>query len=260
MKVLLLAGGFGTRMSEETEKKPKPMIPIGGKPILWHIMKLYSEYGYDDFVILLGYKGYMIKEYFLNYFYHQSDITIDIAKNKVEILNNSSENWKVTLLDTGLHTMTGGRVLRAKKVIGDEPFMLTYGDGVGNVEIDKLVEFHNSHDGILTMTTVQPEGRFGGVGFASDEQRVDSFMEKPKGEGGWINAGFFVCNPEVLDYIQDGDSTIFERAPLENIAKSGNLYAYKHFGFWKPMDTLRDNKQLNDLWNHKKAEWKIWKD
>ncbi len=260
MKVLLLAGGFGTRMSEETEKKPKPMIQIGGKPILWHIMKLYSEYGFDDFVILLGYKGYMIKEYFLNYFYHQSDISIDIAKNRVEILNNSSENWKVTLLDTGLHTMTGGRVLRAKNVIGNKPFLLTYGDGVGNIDIAELVKFHNGHEGILTMTTVQPEGRFGGVGFASDEKRVENFMEKPKGEGGWINAGFFVCEPEVLNYIQEGDSTIFERAPLENIAKSGKLFAYKHCDFWKPMDTLRDNKQLNEMWNKNKALWKIWKD
>ena len=260
MKVLILAGGFGTRMSEETEKKPKPMINIGGKPILWHIMKLYSEYGFDDFVILLGYKGYMIKEYFLNYFYHQSDIKIDIAENKVEILNNMSEKWKVTLLDTGLNTMTGGRVLRAKKVIDNKPFMLTYGDGVGNIDIDKLIEFHNSHKGILTMTTVQPEGRFGGVGFASDEKQVENFMEKPKGEGGWINAGFFVCEPEVLDYIEDGDSTIFERAPLENIARSGNLYAFKHYGFWKPMDTLRDNKQLNEMWNKNNALWKIWKD
>ena len=260
MKTLILAGGFGTRMSEETEKKPKPMIPIGGKPILWHIMKLYSNYGYNDFVILLGYKGYMIKEYFLNYFYHQSDITIDIANNKVEILNNQSEPWKVTLLDTGINTMTGGRVLRAKDIIGNKTFMLTYGDGVGNVDIDKLMKFHKNNNGLITMTTVQPEGRFGGVGFADDNEKVDSFMEKPRGEGGWINAGFFICEPKVLDYIDEGDSTVFERSPLENIAKEGNLFAYKHYGFWKPMDTLRDNKQLNDMWNNNKALWKIWKD
>jgi glucose-1-phosphate cytidylyltransferase len=260
MKTLLLAGGFGTRISEETEKKPKPMINIGGKPILWHIMKLYAYYGHTDFVVLLGYKGYTIKEYFLNYFYHQSDLTIDIANNSVEILNNKSENWKITLLDTGLHTMTGGRILRAKDVVGDEPFMLTYGDGVGNVDINKLVEFHKNHGKAITMTTVQPEGRFGGVGLAEDDMKVENFMEKPKGDGGWINAGFFVCEPKVFDYIREGDSTIFERAPLENLAQDGELYAYKHRGFWKPMDTLRDNKQLNQMWEENKALWKIWND
>jgi len=260
MKTLLLAGGFGTRISEETEKKPKPMINIGGKPILWHIMKLYAYYGHRDFVVLLGYKGYTIKEYFLNYFYHQSDLTIDIASNSVEILNNKSENWKITLLDTGLHTMTGGRILQAKSVVGDEPFMLTYGDGVGNVDIHKLVAFHQNHGKAITMTTVQPEGRFGGVGLAADDMKVENFMEKPKGDGGWINAGFFVCEPKVFDYIREGDSTIFERAPLENLAQDGELYAYKHRGFWKPMDTLRDNKQLNQMWEENKALWKIWND
>lgn len=260
MKTLLLAGGFGTRLSEETENKPKPMITIGGKPILWHIMKLYSDYGHNDFVVLLGYKSYVIKEYFLNYFYHQSDITIDIAKNSVEILNNKSEAWKITLLDTGLHTMTGGRVLQAKDVVGNEPFMLTYGDGVGNVDIDKLLEFHKNHGKALTMTTVQPEGRFGGVGFADDDMQVEHFMEKPIGDGGWINAGFFVCEPKVFDYIKDGDATIFERAPLEDLSKDGELYAYKHNGFWKPMDTLRDNVQLNKMWEDNNALWKTWKD
>ncbi len=258
MKTLILAGGFGTRLSEETSLKPKPMVTIGGKPILWHIMKLYCNYGYDDFVVLLGYKGHVIKEYFINYFYHQSDIRIDIAKNEVQILNNNSEPWKITLLDTGLHTMTGGRVLRAKDVVGDEPFMLTYGDGVGNVDIKKLVAFHNGHGKALTMTTVQPEGRFGGVAFGEDDERVDAFLEKPKGDGGWINAGFFVCEPKVFDYILEGDSTIFERAPLENLAKDGELYAFKHYGFWKPMDTLRDNVQLNKMWKENKAKWKTW--
>ena len=260
MKTLLLAGGFGTRLSEETEHKPKPMITIGGKPILWHIMKLYSDYGHNDFVILLGYKGYVIKEYFLNYFYHQSDITIDIAENNVKILNNNSEPWKITLLDTGLHTMTGGRLLQAKDVIGDEPFMLTYGDGVGNVDISKLLEFHKNHGKALTMTTVQPEGRFGGVGFAADDMQVEHFLEKPIGDGGWINAGFFVCEPKVFDYIKDGDTTIFEREPLEDLSKDGELFAYKHNGFWKPMDTLRDNVQLNTMWEENNALWKTWKD
>ncbi len=260
MKTLLLAGGFGTRLSEETENKPKPMITIGGKPILWHIMKLYAHYGHNDFVVLLGYKGYIIKEYFLNYFYHQSDITIDIAENSVEILNNKSEDWKITLLDTGLHTMTGGRILRARDVVGNEPFMLTYGDGVGNVDIKKLLDFHNNHGKSVTMTTVQPEGRFGGVGFAENDMKVEHFMEKPKGDGGWINAGFFVCEPKVFDYIREGDSTIFEREPLENLAQKGELYAFKHHGFWKPMDTLRDNVQLNEMWEDNKALWKIWKD
>jgi len=258
MKTLLLAGGFGTRLSEETTLKPKPMVEIGGKPILWHIMKLYSHYGFNDFVILLGYKGHVIKEYFINYFYHQSDIEIDIANNEVKILNNASEPWKITLLDTGLHTMTGGRVLRAKDVVGDEAFMLTYGDGVGDVDVSKLVDFHKNHGKAITMTTVQPEGRFGGVGFKGETEEVSAFLEKPKGEGGWINAGFFVCEPKVFDYITKGDSTIFEREPLENLAKDGELFAFKHNGFWKPMDTLRDNVQLNKMWDENEAQWKLW--
>jgi glucose-1-phosphate cytidylyltransferase len=258
MKTLLLAGGFGTRLSEETTLKPKPMVEIGGKPILWHIMKLYSHYGFNDFVILLGYKGHMIKEYFINYFYHQSDIEIDIANNEVKILNNASEPWKITLLDTGLHTMTGGRVLRAKDVVGDEPFMLTYGDGVGDIDITKLVDFHKNHGRAITMTTVQPEGRFGGVGFHGETEQVSAFLEKPKGEGGWINAGFFVCESKVFEYITKGDKTIFEREPLENLAKDGELFAFKHNGFWKPMDTLRDNVQLNKMWDDNEALWKQW--
>ncbi len=258
MKTLLLAGGFGTRFSEETEIKPKPMINIGPNPILWHIMKIYSQYGYNDFVVLLGYKGYVIKEYFVNYFMHQSDIEIDLSDNQIKILNTNSEPWKITLLDTGLDTMTGGRILQAKDVVGDESFMLTYGDGVGNVNITELVNFHKSHGKAVTMTTVQPEGRFGGVSFNEKTGSVDKFMEKPVGDGGWINAGFFVCEPKAFDYIKNGLSTVWEREPLENLAKDGELFSYKHHGFWKPMDTQRDNKQLNDSWNNNKALWKTW--
>ena len=258
MKTLILAGGFGTRISEETELKPKPMILIGEKPILWHIMKIYSFYGFNDFVILLGYKGYVIKEYFINYFLHNNDVTINLEKNEVNIINNKVEPWKITLLDTGLDTMTGGRILRAKEVVGDETFMLTYGDGVGNININELVKFHKNHGKSLTMTTVQPEGRFGGVEFNGNQDLVKSFIEKPKGDGGWINAGFFVCEPDVFDYIKEGDETIWERKPIENIAKDKKLHAFKHFGFWKPMDTLRDNKQLNEMWDNKKALWKVW--
>jgi glucose-1-phosphate cytidylyltransferase len=260
MKILILAGGFGTRMSEETEFKPKPMIPIGSYPVLWHIMKIYSYYGFNDFVILLGYKGYMIKEYFANYLLHQSDVTIDIAKNEVQILNNKSEPWKVTLIDTGLHTMTGGRILKVRDIVGDDTFMLTYGDGVGNINIRNLINFHRSHGKSVTMTTVQPEGRFGGVEFDAGSDKVNYFIEKPLGDGGWINAGFFVCEPKVFDYITEGDKTVWERSPLENLAKDEELFAFKHTGFWKPMDTLRDLKQLNEMWNSNSALWKIWND
>lgn len=257
MKVLLLAGGFGTRLSEETDIRPKPMVDIGGKPILWHIMKLYSHYGFNEFVILLGYKGYYIKEYFANYFLHQSDVTLDIQTGKMEILNNSSEPWKVTLLDTGLDSMTGGRIKRAKSFIGNQPFMLTYGDGVSNVDIAELVKFHKSHGKAMTMTSAQPDGRFGALNIESNNQ-VTHFLEKPKGDGGWINAGFFVCEPKVFDYITDGDGTIFEQAPLQNLAKNGEIFTYKHTGFWKPMDTLRDKQELQKLWETKTAPWKVW--
>lgn len=257
MKVLLLAGGFGTRLSEETDIKPKPMVEIGGKPILWHIMKIYSTYGFNDFVILLGYKGYYIKEYFANYFLHQSDITIDMKNNKMEILNNSSEPWKVTLIDTGLNSMTGGRIRRAKEIIGDELFMLTYGDGVANINVEELVDFHKSHGKLMTMTSSQPDGRFGALDI-SDNNQVMEFKEKPKGDGSWINAGFFVCEPKVLDYITEGDSTVFEQKPLQNLAKDGEIYTYKHEGFWMPMDTLRDKNKLNEMWNENDAKWKIW--
>ena len=258
MKVLILAGGFGTRLSEDTVNKPKPMVEIGGKPILWHIMKSYSQYGFNDFVILLGYKGYIIKEYFANYFLHQSDVTFDLKNNKMEIHNNSSEPWKVTLLDTGNNSMTGGRVKRAEDFIGREPFMLTYGDGVSNIDIKALIKFHKSHKGKITMTSAQPDGRFGALSICKDNM-VEEFKEKPKGDGSWINAGYFVCEPEVFDYITEGDATVFEQKPLKNMAKDGKLYTYMHDDFWMPMDTLRDKNKLNDMWLNNEAAWKIWK-
>ncbi len=259
MKVLILAGGFGTRLSEETEIKPKPMVEIGGKPILWHIMKIYSYYGFNDFVVLLGYKGYYIKEYFANYFLHQSNVTIDLKTGSIEVLNNASESWKVTLLDTGINTMTGGRIKRAQDVVGNQTFMLTYGDGVGDINIKELVRFHKSHGKAVTITSAQPEGRFGALQIDNNNQ-VTYFLEKPRGDGGWINAGFFVCEPKVFDYLREGDSTVFERGPLENLARDGELFAYKHFGFWKPMDTMRDKLELQRLWDEGKAPWKIWSD
>ncbi len=257
MKVVLLAGGFGTRLSEETDVRPKPMVEIGGKPILWHIMKLYSKYGFNDFVILLGYKGYYIKEYFANYFLHQSDVAIDLKNNNMEILNTSSEPWKVTLLDTGLHSMTGGRIKRAETVLGNEAFMLTYGDGVSDINIEELVNFHKSHGKALTMTSAQPDGRFGALNIEVSGQ-VSSFLEKPKGDAGWINAGFFVCEPKVLSYITEGDGTVFEQKPLQNLAKDGEIFTYKHDGFWKPMDSLKDKNDLNKLWDTNNAQWKVW--
>lgn len=257
MKVVILAGGYGTRLSEETELRPKPMVEIGGKPILWHIMKLYSHYGYNEFVILLGYKGYVIKEYFANYFLYQSDVTIDLANNEMEVHNNSSEPWKVTLVDTGVETQTGGRIRRAQPYIGNEPFMLTYGDGVSNVDIEQLVTFHNSHGGAVTMTAVQPEGKYGKVTLG-EETVVSTFNEKPKGDGedNWINGGFFVCNPQVFDYLQ-GDEML-EFGPLERLSDDGKLHAFKHSGFWRCMDTLRDKGILNDMWENNRADWKVW--
>ena len=257
MKVLLLAGGLGTRLSEETDIKPKPMVDIGGKPILWHIMKTYSHHGFNEFVILLGYKGYYIKEYFSNYFLHQSDVTIDISDGSMEIHNNSSEPWKVTLLDTGLDSMTGGRIKRAQDFIGSEPFMLTYGDGVADINISELVKFHQSHGKSMTMTSAQPDGRFGALNI-DDNNKVKEFKEKPKGDGSWINAGYFVCEPKVFDYIVDGDSSIFEQESLMNLAKDGEVHTYKHHDFWMPMDTLRDKHKLNELWNLDKAPWRVW--
>ena len=257
MKALILAGGFGSRLSEETDIKPKPMVEVGGKPILWHIMKTYSHHGINEFVILLGYKGYYIKEYFANYFLHQSDVTIDMSDGSMEIHNNSSEPWKVTLLDTGLDSMTGGRIKRAQDFIGDKPFMLTYGDGVSDINIEELVKFHKTHGKAMTMTSAQPDGRFGALNI-DDNNKVKEFKEKPKGDGSWINAGYFICEPKVFDYIVDGDSSVFEQKPLMNLAKDGEVYTYKHHDFWMPMDTLRDKHKLNELWNSDKAPWRVW--
>jgi glucose-1-phosphate cytidylyltransferase len=257
MKVVILAGGFGTRLSEETSLKPKPMVQIGGKPMLWHIMKIYSAQGFNEFIICLGYKGYVIKEYFANYFLHQSDVTFDIANNEMEIHNTSADPWKVTLVDTGLNTMTGGRVKRVKDYIADQPFMLTYGDGVGDVNLPELVRFHNKKEGLVTVTSVQPSGRFGTLNI-SDQGQVNAFEEKPKGERGWINGGFFVCDPSVIQYIED-DTTIWERNPMETIANEGKMFAYLHDGYWKCMDTLRDKNELETTWTNKDCPWRLWK-
>ncbi len=257
MKVLILAGGLGSRLSEETTLKPKPMVEIGGKPILWHIMKIYSHYGFNEFIILLGYKGYMIKEYFTNYYSHMSDMTIDMSTNTITHHKNHAEPWKVTLVDTGVQTMTGGRIKRVQDYVGNEPFMLTYGDGVGDIDINQLVNHHINHGKAITMTAVQPEGRFGSLQI-DESEKVTSFQEKPKGDGHWINAGFFVCQPEVFDYILEGDKSIFERQPLENLAKDEQLYTFKHRGFWKPMDTIRDKTQLEEMIDANTAPWVKW--
>jgi len=258
MKVVLLAGGFGTRISEETNALPKPMIKIGDKPILWHIMKTYSKYGYNDFIICLGYKGYVIKEYFANYFLHTSDVTIDIQNNSIEVHDSDAEPWKVTLVETGLHTMTGGRVKRIQKYIGNEPFMLTYGDGVSDVNIKELVNQHKASGKKLTVTAYKPQGRFGSLDI-DENNSVNDFTEKPAGDGSWINAGFFVCEPDIFEYLEN-DTTILEKKPLERFALEGKMCAFKHEGFWKPMDTLRDNTELNALWVKGIAPWEVWKD
>lgn len=257
MDVVILCGGKGSRLSEETVLKPKPMVEIGNKPILWHIMKIYSFYGYNDFIILCGYKGYLIKEYFANYYNHMSDMTIDLKTNSITHHKNHAEPWKVTLVDTGLNTMTGGRIKRVQDYIGRETFLLTYGDGVSDVNINDLFDYHKKHGKAITMTAVQPEGRFGSLQIDENE-KVSSFQEKPKGDGRWINAGFFICEPKVLNYIDDNDKIIFEREPLENLAKDNELYAFKHSGFWKPMDTLRDKRQLEEMINSGTAPWKKW--
>lgn len=256
MKVVILAGGFGTRLSEETSLKPKPMVEIGGMPVLWHIMKIYSSYGFNEFVILLGYKGYVIKDFFSNYFLYQSNVTFDLKNNTMDIHQNESEPWKVTLLETGLNTLTGGRIKRAKPFIGSDDFMLTYGDGVSDVNILDLVAFHKNHGKLISMTAVQPDGRYGALDIKPDNS-ILSFKEKPKGDGAWINGGFFVCKPEVFDYI-DGDQITFEEEPLRTLADSNELAAYKHHGFWEPMDTLRDKKNLCQLWDSNIAPWKKW--
>lgn len=256
MKAAILAGGYGTRLSEETTLRPKPMVEIGGRPILWHIMRHYSKFGINEFVILLGYKGYFIKEYFSNYYLHKSDVTVDTATGKMNFHSGEAENWKVTLVDTGLDTMTGGRVLRAKEYLDDSPFMLTYGDGVSNVDLGELQKFHESHGKTLTLTSVQPQERFGVIEFGEND-RVSSFLEKPKGEGAWINGGFFLCNPNVFEYIKDGDQTVFERQPMEEMVDHKELFTYRHRGFWKCMDTMRDREQLESYWQSGEIPWTI---
>lgn len=258
MKVVIFAGGLGTRISEETEIKPKPMVEIGGKPILWHIMKIYSHYGYNDFIICLGYKGYAIKEYFMHYYMHNSDMTIELGNNKVDVHYTNSESFKVTLVDTGLETKTAGRLKRVQSYIGEEDFMLTYGDGVADIDIRKLVDYHKKHGKVATVTAIQPEAKFGGMEL-SDQNEVINFKEKPKGDGKWINGGFFVLKPEVFNYLGENcDGIMWEDTPLENLAQQQQMNAYKHYGFWKCMDALRDKLELELLWKSNKAKWKIW--
>lgn len=256
MKAVILAGGFGTRISEESHLKPKPMIEVGGKPILWHIIKHYSFYGINEFIICLGYRGYFIKEYFANYFLHMSDVTFDLQSNEIQVHNNNSEPWRVTLIDTGMHTNTGGRLKRVKKFIGDEDFCFTYGDGLSDVDIQKLVEFHKQSGKMATMTAAQPPGRFGAIAI-DDQNLVTRFQEKPDGDGGWINGGFFVLSPKVLDYIES-DDTSWEREPLEKLSSEGQLQAWFHHGFWQPMDTMRDKAYLEQLCIENRAPWKAW--
>ena len=257
MKVLILAGGLGTRISEETGIRPKPMVEIGGKPILWHIMKSYSHFGFNEFVILCGYKGQVIKEYFANYYLNASSVTFDLKTNSMETLVSDVEPWKVTLLDTGADTLTGGRIKQAQKVVGNHPFLLTYGDGVSDVNMMELIEHHKKSSRLITMTAVQPAGRFGALEFNKEDQ-ITGFKEKPKGEVGWINGGFFVCEPKVFDYIASPTTTIFEREPLEKLASENQMNCYKHKGFWKCMDTLADKQALDTLYTRGEAKWKIW--
>lgn len=256
MKVVILAGGLGTRISEETSVRPKPMIEIGVKPILWHIMKIYAAHGIQDFIICLGYKGYIVKEYFANYFLHMSDVTFNMSDNSMEVHQNSAEPWRVTLVDTGEKTMTGGRLKRVRSYLDKEDFCLTYGDGVGDINITELIKFHKQQGSLATLTAVQPPGRFGALNI--DNKKVTGFDEKPRGDGGWINGGFFVLSPKTIDLI-DGDETFWERGPMEKLARDGNLSAYVHKGFWHPMDTLRDKVYLEELWAAGTAPWKVWK-
>lgn len=255
MKAVILAGGLGTRLAEETSIRPKPLVEIGGRPILWHIMKCYSVHGINEFIVCCGYKGYMIKEYFANYFLHMCDVTFDIAKNQMITHQSRAEDWKVTLIDTGDSTMTGGRLRRVREYIGDETFCFTYGDGVGDIDIAATIEFHRHHGKLATLTAATPPGRFGAVNLDGDD--VKSFQEKPKADGGVINAGFFVLEPQVIDRIP-GDATVWEREPLETLASDGQLAAWRHNGFWQPMDTLRDRLQLEALWEGGKAPWRVW--
>jgi glucose-1-phosphate cytidylyltransferase len=257
MKTVILAGGYGTRISEESAVRPKPMVEIGEMPIIWHIMKLYSSHGINDFVIAAGYKGYMIKEYFANYFLHRSDVTIDLASNSVTTHASGAEPWTVTIVDTGDGTMTGGRVKHVREYVGDETFCMTYGDCVADIDVARLVDFHRAEGGLATLTAVQPPGRFGVLSLTEGQSRIDGFMEKPAGEGGWVNGGFFVIEPAVFDYI-GGDQTVWEREPMERLAREGKLSAYRHEGFWHPMDTLRDKVVLEEYWASGQAPWKVW--
>jgi glucose-1-phosphate cytidylyltransferase len=257
MKVVILAGGYGTRISEESRVRPKPMVEIGNKPILWHIMKIYSAHGLDEFIICCGYKGYMIKEYFANYFLQVADVSFDLRKNKLEIHQNKAESWKVTLIDTGEKTMTGGRLKRVKDYLGNETFCFTYGDGVSNINIKDLIEFHKTQRVLATLTAVQPPGRFGAITLKEGQTKINSFREKVRGDGAWVNGGFFVLEPGVIDFIKD-DMTVWEKDPLEKIAREGLLAAYKHEGFWQPMDTLRDKMYLEQLWASGNPPWKVW--
>ena len=258
MKVVILAGGYGTRISEESGVRPKPMVEIGDKPILWHVMKIYSSYGLTDFIICCGYKSHVIKEYFANYALRNADVTYDLKNHTVEIHKNGAEPWRVTLVETGEGTLTGGRLKRIQKYIGNETFLATYGDGVSNVDIAKLIEFHKQQRVLATVTAVQPPGRFGAFTLRQGQTKVESFREKPKGDGVWINGGFFVLEPEIFNYI-DGDKTTWEREPMQKLAQAGQLAAYSHADFWHPIDTLRDKNVLEDLWNSGKAPWKVWK-
>lgn len=257
MKAVILAGGFGTRISEETSVRPKPMVEIGEQPILWHIMKSFHAHGISDYVICCGYKGYVIKEYFANYMLHSSDVTFDIRNQEMHVHQSEAEDWRVSLVDTGLETMTGGRLKRIRDYLDDEPFCMTYGDGVSNVDITKLVSFHREHGHLATMTAVQPPGRFGAFSMGESDVLVKHFREKPKGDNAWVNGGYFVLEPRALDYI-DGDGTSWEKEPMERLVKDGELAAYKHAGFWQPMDTLRDKMYLEDLWRSDSPPWKIW--
>lgn len=261
MKAVILAGGYGTRLSEETAVRPKPMVEIGGQPIIWHIMKGYAEHGIDEFIVCCGYRGDVLKEFFLNYANWESDFTIDLGSGDVAVHRRTNERWKVTLVDTGLNTMTGGRVRRVRDYVGDETFCLTYGDGVADIDITDLIEFHRREGAMVTLTAVQPPGRFGALVLDQDQNRIDSFKEKPLADGvreeAWVNGGFFVVEPGAFDYI-DGDETVWEREPLEKLAMQGQLGAYRHRGFWQPMDTLRDRHVLEDLWESGTAPWKIW--
>ncbi len=257
MKAVIFAGGLGTRLSEETSIRPKPMVEVGNRPILWHIMKTYSAHGIDEFIICCGYKGYVIKEYFANYFLHMSDVTFDLRYNQMNVHSGNAEPWKITLIDTGETTMTGGRLKRVREHIGSETFCLTYGDGVSDVNVTELIKFHQNQGSLATLTAVQPPGRFGAIALHEGQTKIESFQEKPEGDGAWINGGYFVVEPQVIDFIE-GDETVWEQEPLTKLAQMDQLSAFKHSGFWQPMDTLRDRNKLEELWAAGKAPWKVW--